>query len=119
MPEKSRSHDFLVLSRLVCKIHEIEKFVKLNIDREYDNTILAKEFTISERQLTRRLKKVTGLTPAKFVKEIRLQMARDYLEKGSFISATEVAYAVGLSSLQSFSKMYIKRFGKRPSDYYK
>lgn len=100
-------------------VAELKVYVDQHLDREINNTMLSQLFNLSQRQFERRLKKITGLTLAKFVKEIRLQTARKQLEEGNFQSVIEVAYFVGFSSVQRFSKSYIKRFGKKPSEYHK
>ncbi len=72
---------------------------------------------LSPRQLNRKLKAITGLSPAKFIKEVRLQAARKKLESGTVISVTEVALDVGFESLSTFSAVFKNRFGKSPSGY--
>ncbi|MCP4441325.1 MAG: response regulator [Aureispira sp.] len=98
---------------------ELETYIKKDIFKTYNNADLAKHFFISQRQFERRLKKVTGLTPAKFVKEIRLQIAREILEKGNASAVKEVAYSSGFKTAKNFSTSYVKRFGKSPSEYLK
>jgi signal transduction histidine kinase/DNA-binding response OmpR family regulator len=78
---------------------------------------LAKKMLLSPRQLSRKLKSLTGLTPAKFIREIQLQIARKELENGKAISIAEVAYNSGFDNPNNFSTTFKKRFGKPPSDY--
>jgi len=99
-------------------VKEVETYVKSKIDEEFDNDLLAQQFNQSKRHFSRKLKKVTGLPPAKFVKEIRLQVAREHLERGKFLSVSEVAYTVGFLSVSTFSKAFSKRFGRIPSSYF-
>ncbi|MFK7775243.1 MAG: ATP-binding protein [Saprospiraceae bacterium] len=80
---------------------------------------LAFEMAISERQFNRRLKKITGLTPGNYLKEIKLQKARQLLENKVYTTIAEVAYSVGFSTPEYFSKIFKNRFGKSPSDYLK
>ena len=72
---------------------------------------------MSFRQLQRRVKQVTGLTPIQFQREIKLQEARRLLESGDYQTASEVSYAVGFTNTHHFSKLYEGRFGKKPSEY--
>lgn len=88
-----------------------------NIDFAVDD--LAQQLVISKRQLYRFTQMHTGLTPLKFIKEIRLQKAREYLENKSFKTVKEVAYACGFGSAQHFTKNYLAHFGKKPSTYLK
>jgi len=80
---------------------------------------LAKKLFISKRQLSRKIKPLTGLSPSKFIREIQLNQARTCLENGSFISISEVAFKVGFDNPSTFSTLFKKRFGKSPSEYIK
>ncbi len=79
---------------------------------------MAGQMALSERQLLRRLKQLTGISPQKYIAEMRLQKARDLLERGAYRSVAEVAYAAGFNHPKVFSRDYRARFGKLPSDYW-
>lgn len=78
---------------------------------------LAGELAISSRQLLRKLKQLTGMTIADYLREIRLQKARQMLERKACSTVAEACYAVGLSSPKHFTRIFRQRFGKNPSDY--
>jgi signal transduction histidine kinase/DNA-binding response OmpR family regulator len=78
---------------------------------------LARLLGLSERTLYRRLGELTGLTPAAWLRELRLHQARQRLEAGGFGTVAAVADAVGFASAKYFSNLYAERFGRRPSDY--
>lgn len=80
---------------------------------------LAFKMTIGERQFNRKLKKITGLTPGNYLKEIKLQKARQLLENKACTTIAEISYSVGFSTPEYFSRIYKNRFGKLPSDYFK
>jgi len=92
----------------------IEKHVH---EVDFNIATVAEKIGLSERQFQRNLKKATGLTPVVYLKEIRLQMARNYLEGKSFTQVSSVSEAVGFTSTAYFSKLFKERFGKLPSDY--
>ena len=75
---------------------------------------LAESMLLSERQFRRRLKACTGLTPVEYLKELRLQWARELLESQAYQTVNEIVEAVGMSSASYFSNLYLARFGKRP-----
>lgn len=78
---------------------------------------LAEKLKLSERQFRRRIKTLVGLTPNQYLRELRLKVAKDYLEKKHFTTVQETAQAVGFNTANHFSKLYEERFGKRPIDY--
>lgn len=104
----------------------------LSIDQEFINTLtqlveermantdfnveeLAAEVAMSRSTLYREIKKSTGFSAAAFVKEIRLQKARQKLENKQVKNLSELSYEIGFSTPSYFSKMYLKRFGKKPT----
>ncbi|MFK7932825.1 MAG: ATP-binding protein [Saprospiraceae bacterium] len=82
----------------------------------YSINDMVADFSISESTLSRQLKKLTGLTPARYLREIRLNEARRLLESRKFKNVTQVAYAVGFADNATFSRNYKKRFGKTPTE---
>lgn len=99
-------------------LEKLEGLVKEQMDdSQFGLSQLANQLYISERQLHRRIKKLTGLTPNKYVREIKLQKARILLEDRACATVAEVSYAVGFSKSDYFSKVFQERFGKLPSAY--
>jgi signal transduction histidine kinase/DNA-binding response OmpR family regulator/tetratricopeptide (TPR) repeat protein len=86
-------------------------------DPEFGPTELAGLLCLSERTLYRRLGELAGLTPAAWLRELRLAHARQVLEAGGFGSVAEVAEAAGFANVKAFSARYAERFGRRPSSY--
>ena len=78
---------------------------------------MAEALNVSQRQLTRKMNRTTGLSPLNFIREVKLQRARAFLENKEKQSVAEVMYAVGIQSTGYFAKIYAERFGKRPSEY--
>lgn len=102
------------------KIEEAKAVVLKNIDEtEFTVDDLARAVAVSKRQLYRFMQANVGLTPLKFINEIRLQEARRLLEDGACSTVKEVSYSIGFMSARHFSKNYATRFGKKPSEYFK
>ncbi|MCB0562698.1 MAG: helix-turn-helix transcriptional regulator, partial [Phaeodactylibacter sp.] len=78
---------------------------------------LALELAVSSRHLRRKLKQLTGMSTADYLREIRLQKARRLLENKACDTVAEACYAVGLSDFRHFSKIFHQRFGRNPSHY--
>jgi signal transduction histidine kinase/DNA-binding response OmpR family regulator len=80
---------------------------------------LAGQVFISERQFSRKLNTVAGLTPKEYILEVKLQKARHLLENKAFATIGEVAASCGFSSGSYLTKIFKEKFGKKPSDYIK
>ncbi len=90
--------------------------VEKNIgDEDFDVDDLAEEAYLSRPHLNRKLQALTNLSPAEFIRYIRLQRARELLEKNAG-NVTDIAYRVGFSSPSYFSSCFHERFGYPPSE---
>lgn len=77
---------------------------------------LAQILGTSEKTLGRRLKTSLGLSPAAFIRSIRLTVARDLIVLRQHSTVAEVAYATGFSSVSHFAKLYRREFSETPSE---
>jgi len=75
---------------------------------------LAEEFSQSRSSLYRNVQLETGMSPAEFIREVRLTAARAMVSKNKHIRLDELAAAVGYRSATSFRKKYEERFGEHP-----
>jgi transcriptional regulator GlxA family with amidase domain len=71
---------------------------------------------LSERTLTRRFKRATGLSPLAFIVDKRMERARDLLAR-SRLPIEEVAARVGYADRSTFSKRFQERAGLSPAAY--
>ncbi len=98
-------------------LKKLEKIILDNIsDETFKVEALAKELGYSQRQLTRIIKQYTGMSPVKFILEIRLQKAYANLQNKTFFSLSEVRYDVGITSSSYFNKKFKERFGFSPNE---
>jgi signal transduction histidine kinase/DNA-binding response OmpR family regulator len=78
---------------------------------------LAYHLALSERQLYRLSNTLTGCTPAQLIKEVRLKKAYDMLIAGDVYKVEDLARRVGFENSSYFSRQFMARFGKRPTEY--
>lgn len=71
---------------------------------------------ISNKQLYRRVKQLTGVTPVDYIRIIRMKRAEMLLKQKKFTVA-EVMYEVGYSNHSYFSKCFKSEYGKSPRQY--
>lgn len=77
---------------------------------------LARQAGISTFHFIRQFEALFGVTPRQYRIQTRLDRAKHLLSAGE-LSVTEVCFAVGMSSLGSFSKLFAARFGMSPTEY--
>jgi transcriptional regulator GlxA family with amidase domain len=77
---------------------------------------LAEHSNMSVRNFTRVFLKETGLTPAKYVEKLRVEVARKYLED-SDLTMDQVAVKCGLGGLVSMRRTFMRHMMVSPSDY--
>lgn len=77
---------------------------------------LAQHSNMSVRNFARVFQKETGITPAKFVEKVRVEVARRYLED-SDLSIDQIAAKCGLGGLISMRRTFIRHMNISPSDY--
>ncbi|MBX2820882.1 MAG: response regulator [Rhodothermaceae bacterium] len=77
---------------------------------------LAAELGLSRRQLQRRLRDVSDISPSEFIRNMRLERAAQLLER-DMGTVSEIAYKVGFRKPSHFSELFRKKFGKSPTEY--
>lgn len=99
-------------------LEKVEHLFETNIkNNSFSIEIAASTLYLSIRQLQRRLKQLTGLTPKQYLQELRLQKAKDYLISGKYKTVKETAFATGFKDVQYFSSSFQRHFATTPSSY--
>jgi len=93
-----------------------ESVLKHLAEERFGSRELAASLGMSEKTLGRRLKEACGLSPAAFIRSIRLNFAHDLILMRQHGTVAEVAYAAGFSSVGHFAKLYREQFGQTPSE---
>jgi transcriptional regulator GlxA family with amidase domain len=90
------------------------------MDREYaqplDVPALARTALMSPAHFSRRFREAYSETPYSYLMTRRIERAKALLRRGD-LSVTEVCFAVGCSSLGSFSARFSELVGEAPSMY--
>ena len=77
---------------------------------------LARRAAMSRRNFARRFAEQVGTTPARYVKDLRLERARRQLESTTG-SLDEIAAACGLGSAEVLRRLFARRLGVTPGRY--
>lgn len=108
----------------VLEIHRLENSIggKLyawmirHLEDDLSIDTLAQHSNMSVRNFARVFQKETGITPAKFVEKVRVEVARRYLED-SDLSIDQIGAKCGLGGLISMRRTFIRHMNVSPSDY--
>ena len=82
--------------------------------RNFSIPEIAEMMNMTPSKLEREVKRLTGMTPIKYINDFRLAKAKDMLEKAE-LSIFEVSYALGFKSMSYFGKAYKEKYGIAPS----
>lgn len=85
-------------------------------DSKFTLEDMSRELGLSRMHLHRKIKALTGLTPAEFVKNVRLQKAAAMLKHNN-LSVKEVMNLVGFEDADHFRNSFKDLFGELPSAY--
>ena len=103
------SLDKQFITNILEYIHENITDPALNVEN------LADKLLISRSKLYRKIKALTGNTANEFIRNIRLEKAKQFLENSDY-SISEISYKTGFSSPSYFTKCYKIQFGILPTD---
>ncbi len=73
---------------------------------------------MSRSSFYKKFKSLTGLTTVEFVRDMRLQRAKQYLDGGN-TNIAEVAYWSGFNNPKYFSTCFKEKYEVSPTDYLK
>lgn len=96
----------------------IESYIVDNINDEISVFDLAKLSGLSENYFRVQFKKITGMSPLKYINSKRIDFAKEKL-LNSQLSITEVAFDLGFSSCQYFSTFFKKQTSLTPEEFRK
>ncbi|MCL5130017.1 two-component regulator propeller domain-containing protein [Algibacter sp. L4_22] len=97
-------------------IQKVLKYINANIsDTDLSVELLASHVSLSRSRLYRKIKGLTGQTVTEFIRKVRLQRAKQILEKGN-ANISEVCFKVGFSSPSYFTKCFKAHFGILPTE---
>jgi AraC-like DNA-binding protein len=92
--------------------------IDAEIERQLDNADLGiqelmKAVHLSHSQLFRRLKAISGMAPTAYIRNVRLQKANQLLISTDW-RVSEIAYSIGFTDPNYFSRAFRKKFGCTP-----
>ena len=96
---------------------EVERLVRKNTGKtKLTIRMLSDELYLSERQLHRRIQTILSVTPNKFIRIIKLQIAREAIAGGKYHTMAEIARVAGFETLAYFKKVFKEAYGSEIID---
>jgi ligand-binding sensor domain-containing protein/DNA-binding response OmpR family regulator/signal transduction histidine kinase len=98
-------------------LESLLKVIERNLDEpELNSATIEGALSISKMQLYRRLKSLAGMTPAEFIKRIRLKHAADMLIASQY-TVSEIFYRTGFNNKSYFFREFKKIYHCAPNEY--
>ena len=95
------------------KLLQAAAFLEARIEEEFDLDACAEHLALSRRQIERLFSSHLGITPVRYMNDLRLARGRALLSETD-MKVTEVAVACGFASASHFSKSFRKKYGLSP-----
>ena len=99
---------------LHAAVHRVQDAVSAHPDGDWDMAALADAAHVTQRHLLRLFGEHAGVTPLHYLEKIRLERARQSLQRGT--SVTEAAAAAGFSSDLQLRRAWSRHWGGSPRD---
>ncbi|QZK90073.1 response regulator [Flavobacterium sp. CHNK8] len=98
-------------------IQKILHFINENLsESELSVELLSSKVFLSRSQLYRKIKTLTGVSVNEFIRNVRLEKAKQLLEQGNKnVNINEISYKVGFTSPSYFAKCYKIKYGHLPT----
>ncbi|OEK07219.1 transcriptional regulator [Roseivirga misakiensis] len=97
------------------QVRQSRAFMKDNLSKKIELGEIAAAACMSSFHFIRIFKLVYGLTPKEYLKDLRIDRAKELLKEG--LSVTQTCFAVGYESLSTFSRVFKKGTGLSPKAY--
>lgn len=98
------------------QLQDVLDYINTHFCENISSADLAKKFGYSEGYFCRHFKVVTGLSPMIYIRILRLEKARELLQRGQH-SFSEIASRCGFSSPTYFTRCFKSHFEMTPSEY--
>jgi len=100
-------------------LQKVNAVINANIEKEdFDIDQLARSMAIGRMQLHRKLKPLVNQSPAHYIRDTRLIKAKTMIQTED-LSIGEICFKVGFQSQSHFTRVFIEKFGVRPTSYKK
>lgn len=97
-------------------LRELQAWIPDHLDEDLTVPALARRACMSDRNFARAFRRETGMTPAAYVENARVERARIALESGD-LPVEEIARLAGFGTVETLRRAFRRRVGVSPIDY--
>jgi len=99
-------------------LNNIMLYINTNIFRAFSIDEICKKFVISRSSLQSLFKDNIDMPPKQYINELKLTKSKLMIKEGKY-TISEIAAALGYTSIHYFSRKFKSRYGYTPTDYAK
>ncbi len=99
-------------------MEKVTQLVKEGLGKEFNVDILCSQMNMSRTSFYNKIKALTGVAPADFIRTVRMQEAATLLKSKQY-TVSEVADMLGFADPKYFTDSFKKYYGMPPSSYMK
>ena len=97
-------------------VQRMQDYIGDHLEEELTMAALARASLFSPWHSYRLFRQYTGLTPAEYIRRLRLSRSALRLKNGES-RVTDVAYELGFGSVDGYQRAFLREFGRNPGDY--
>ncbi len=105
-----------LLNRELKIVRKMAKLILKDVSKDFSVEMLSIQSGLSQAKLQEGFKALYARTVTEYIRHVRLEQARDYLNTTD-MNISEIVYAIGFSSRSYFSKIFKRKFGISPREY--
>ena len=102
----------------ILAVQKMQEYIDQNLSEVITLTALAKVSLFSPWYSYRIFKEFTGLTPADYIRRIRLSKSAIRL-RDEEVCVTQIAFEMGFQSVEGYQRAFRREFGCNPHEYAK
>ena len=102
----------------ILAVQRMQDFIGENLSQEIRLSDLAQSSLFSPWHSYRLFREQLGITPAEYVRKLRLSRAAEALREKK-AKVIDIAFDLGFTNVDTFTRAFFREFGMNPSDYAK
>lgn len=100
----------------ILAVQRMQEYIEAHLDGELTLSELARVSLFSPWHSYRLFRQYTGLTPAEYIRRLRLSESARRLKQGN-IRVIDAAYDWGFGSVDGYQRAFLREFGCNPGEY--